>query len=159
MPPSPFPNDLPLPMQKADPVKRMLALLVDAAIAAILCLIPFLGHLLGGCYLLLRDALPIAALGNRSVGKKLFALGLIKSTSWQNPGQDYWMSIQRNWMFALGPLIYFLVFIPFLGWLLDLLLVSASAIFCIVETVMIFTDPQGIRIGDRMAGTKVIEME
>jgi len=146
-------------MQKADPVKRILALLVDAAIAAILCLVPFLGHLLGGAYLLLRDALPIPALGNRSVGKHLFALGLIKPAIRQDPRQDYWISIQRNWMFALGPLVYFLVFIPFLGWLLDLLLISASAIFCIVETVMIFTDPRGIRIGDRMAGTQVIEME
>lgn len=146
-------------MQKADPVKRILALLVDAAIAAILCLVPFLGHLLGGAYLLLRDALPIQALGNRSVGKHLFALRLIKPAIRQDPRQDYWISIQRNWMFALGPLVYFLVFIPFLGWLLDLLLISASAIFCIVETVMIFTDPRGIRIGDRMAGTQVIEME
>lgn len=157
MPPQPVVP--PLSMQKADPIKRILALLVDAAIAAVLCLFPFLGHLLGGAYLLLRDALPIPALGNRSVGKKLFALGLIKPTIGQDPRQDYWISIQRNWMFALGPLIYFLVFIPFLGWLLDLLLVSASIIFCIVETVMIFTDPQGIRIGDRMAGTQVIEME
>jgi len=156
---SPHPFDPPLFMQKADPVKRILALLVDAAIAAVLCLIPFLGHLLGGAYLLLRDALPIPALGNRSVGKKLFALGLIKPAIGQDPRRDYWISIQRNWMFALGPLIYFLVFIPFLGWLLDLMLVSASVIFCIVETVMIFTDPQGIRIGDRMAGTQVIEME
>ncbi|WP_156916013.1 hypothetical protein [Desulfatirhabdium butyrativorans] len=148
-----------IPGQKADPVKRMLAFLVDGAIAAGLCLIPYLGHILAGVYLLLRDALPIPVLENKSVGKKLFALGLIKPQTTQGGQEDYLMSIKRNWMFALGPLIYFLVFIPVLGWLLDLVLVGGSVLISIIETVLIFSDPQGIRIGDKLAGTQVIEIQ
>lgn len=148
-----------IPGQKADPVKRLLAFLVDGAIAAVLCLIPYFGHILAGVYLLLRDALPIAALENKSVGKKLFALGLIKPETTMGGREDYLISIKRNWMFALGPLIYFLVFIPILGWLLDLILVGGSMVLCIIETVLIFSDPKGIRIGDKLAGTQVIETQ
>jgi uncharacterized RDD family membrane protein YckC len=147
-----------IPGQKADPIKRLLAFLVDGAIAAVLCLIPYLGHILAGVYLLLRDALPIAALENKSVGKKLFALGLIKPVASNGAQEDYLISIKRNWMFALGPLIYFLVFIPILGWLLDLVLVGGSVVICIIETVLVFSDPKGIRIGDKLAGTQVIEI-
>lgn len=148
-----------LPGQKADPVKRLLAFLVDGAIAAVMCLIPFIGHILAGVYLLLRDALPIPAMENKSVGKKLFSLGLIKPPTAQAGQEDYLISIKRNWMFALAPLIYFLVYIPFLGWLIDLVLVGGSVVISIIETVLIFSDPKGIRIGDKLAGTQVSEIQ
>jgi hypothetical protein len=53
-------------------------------------------------------------------------------------------------MFALG---YF-AGIPVVGWFIIL---PIAAILGIIEIVKVFTDPEGKRIGDGIAGTKVLE--
>jgi uncharacterized membrane protein len=70
---------------------------------------------------------------------------------------DYAASAKRNWMFALGPLMLFLLFIPVIGWILDILIGIAVFVLVIVEIVKIFSDEKGLRLGDKMAGTMVIE--
>ena len=140
---------------KADPVKRIIAFVIDALASMIVGFIPFIGGIIGALYMLLRDALPIEALEYQSIGKKLLKLSVVKTEA---PTKvDYAISAKRNWMFALGPLMFFFLFIPILGWIIDILLGIAVIILVIIEIVKIFTDEKGLRLGDKMAGTMVIE--
>ena len=63
------------PLTKADPVKRIIAFIIDAAASMVLGFIPFVGGIIGALYMLLRDALPIEALEHKSIGKKLVGFG------------------------------------------------------------------------------------
>jgi uncharacterized membrane protein len=60
-------------------------------------------------------------------------------------------------MFALGQIMLFFAFIPIVGWIIDILLGIALLILLIIEIVRIFSDEKGIRLGDKMAATMVIE--
>ena len=143
-------------LSKADPVKRIIAFVIDAVVSMIIGLIPLVGGIIGALYMLLRDALPIEALAYKSVGKKLLKLSVVNA---QDPTAkiDYAGSAKRNWMFSLGPIMLFFVFIPVLGWIIDILLGIALLILLIIEIVKIFSDEKGVRLGDKMAGTMVIE--
>jgi uncharacterized membrane protein len=147
-------NDAPL--TKADPVKRIIAFVIDAAASMIVGLIPFAGGIIGALYMLLRDALPIEALEYKSIGKKLVKLSVV-NTEEPTSKVDYAASAKRNWMFALGPLMLFLLFIPIIGWILDILIGIAVFVLVIIEIVKVFSDEKGLRLGDKMAGTMVIE--
>lgn len=68
-----------------------------------------------------------------------------------------WASIRRNWMFAAGPVICILMFVPILGWIAAFLLGLVASALGIIEIVKVFTDPRGKRIGDNIAGTIVLE--
>lgn len=147
-------NDVEL--KKADPVKRIIAFVIDAVASMIVGLIPLVGGIIGALYMLLRDALPIEALEYKSIGKKLIKLSVVKTEA--PPSKvDYAISAKRNWMFALGPIMLFFLFIPILGWIIDILLGIAVFILVIIEVIKIFTDEKGQRLGDKMAGTMVIE--
>ena len=143
-------------LSKADPVKRIIAFVIDAIISMLIGIIPLVGGIIGALYMLLRDALPIEALAYKSVGKKLLKLSVVNV---EDPSAkiDYAASAKRNWMFALGPIMLFFVFIPVLGWIIDILLGIALLILLIIEIVKIFSDEKGVRLGDKMAGTMVIE--
>lgn len=143
-------------LTKADPVKRIIAFVIDAIASMIVGFIPLVGGIIGALYMLLRDALPIEALGYKSIGKKLLKLSVVKT---EDPTSkiDYADSAKRNWMFALGPIMLFFLFIPIVGWIIDILLAIAVFILVIIEIVKIFTDEKGVRLGDNMAGTMVIE--
>jgi uncharacterized RDD family membrane protein YckC len=141
---------------KADPVKRIIATVIDGVAAAIVGFIPFIGGIIGAFYMLLRDALPIEALGYKSIGKKLLNLSVVK-TEGPPSKVDYATSAKRNWMFALGPVMMFLLFIPVIGWVLDILIGIGCFVLVIIEFVKIFSDKQGLRLGDKMAGTMVVE--
>ena len=143
-------------LAKADPVKRIIAVVIDFFASMVVGFIPFVGGIIGALYMLFRDALPIEALEYKSIGKKLLKLSVVNS---EDPTSkiDYAASAKRNWMFALGPIMIFLVYIPILGWLLDIPIGIAALILCIIEIVKIFSDDKGIRLGDKMAGTMVIE--
>ena len=147
-------NDITL--TKTDPVKRIIAFVLDALAAMIVGFIPFVGGIIGALYLLLRDALPIEALEYCSIGKKLMKLRVVNI---ENPTSkiDYAASAKRNWMFALGPIMLFFLFIPILGWILDIFIGIAVFVLAIIEIIKIFSDEKGIRLGDQMAGTMVIE--
>ena len=143
-------------LSKADPVKRIIAFVIDAIISMIIGIIPLVGGIIGALYMLLRDALPIEALEYKSVGKKLLKLSVVNV---EDPSAkiDYAASAKRNWMFALGPIMLFFVFIPVFGWIIDILLGIALLILLIIEIVKIFSDEKGVRLGDKTAGTMVIE--
>lgn len=143
-------------LTKADPVKRIIALVIDAVASMIVGLIPFVGGIIGALYMLLRDALPIEALEYKSIGKKLLKLSVVNI---EDPTSkiDYTTSAKRNWMFALGPMMMFFLFIPILGWIIDILIGIAVFILAIIEIIKIFSDEKGVRLGDNMAGTMVIE--
>ena len=143
-------------LTKADPVKRIIALVIDAVAAMMIGLIPFVGGIIGTLYMLLRDALPIEALEYKSIGKKLLKLSVVNI---EDPTSkiDYTASAKRNWMFALGPMMMFFLFIPILGWIIDILIGIAVFILVIIEIIKILSDEKGVRLGDNMAGTMVIE--
>ena len=143
-------------LTKADPVKRIIAFVIDAVASMIVGFIPLVGGIIGALYMLLRDALPIEALEYKSIGKKLLKLSVV-NTEDPTAKVDYAMSAKRNWMFALGPIMLFFLFIPILGWIIDILLGIAVFILVIIEIVKLFTDEKGQRLGDKMAGTMVIE--
>lgn len=145
-------------LAKADPVKRIIAFVIDAVAAMIVGFIPLVGGIIGALYMLLRDALPIEALEYKSIGKKLLNLSVVKI---EDPASkiDYGASAKRNWMFALGPIMIFLLFIPIIGWILDILIGIAVLVLVIIETIKLFTDEKGIRLGDKQAGTMVIEKQ
>jgi uncharacterized RDD family membrane protein YckC len=147
-------NDVEL--AKADPVKRIIAFIIDAVACMIVGLIPLVGGIIGALYMLLRDALPIEALEYKSIGKKLLKLSVV-NTEAPSSKIDYALSAKRNWMFALGPIMLFFLFIPIIGWIIDILLGIAVLILVIIEIVKIFTNEKGQRLGDKMAGTMVIE--
>lgn len=144
------------PITKPDPVKRIIAFIIDSAISMVVGFIPFIGGIVGALYMLLRDALPIEALEYNSVGKKLLKLSVVKQDD-PTARIDYAASAKRNWMFALGPIMLILVFIPILGWILDIVIGIGILVLVIIEIIKIFSDEKGIRLGDRMAGTVVIE--
>ena len=143
-------------LSKADPVKRIIAFVIDAVVSMIIGIIPLVGGIIGALYMLLRDALPIEVLEYKSVGKKLLKLSVVNV---EDPGAkiDYAASAKRNWMFALGPIMVFFILIPIIGWIIDILLGIALLILVITEIVKIFSDEKGVRLGDEMAGTMVIE--
>ena len=143
-------------LSKADPVKRIIAFVIDAIVSMIIGLIPLVGGIIGALYMLLRDALPIEALEYKSVGKKLLKLSVVNT---QDPTAkiDYAASAKRNWMFSFGPIMLFFVLIPIFGWIIDILLGIALLILLIIEIVRVFSDEKGVRLGDKMAGTMVIE--
>ena len=147
-------NDVTL--AKADPVKRIIAVVIDFVASMIVGFIPFVGGIIGAIYMLFRDALPIEALEYKSIGKKLLKLSVVNI---EDPTSkiDYAASAKRNWMFALGPIMMFFLFIPILGWIIDILIGIGGLILIIIEIIKIFSDEKGIRLGDKLAGTMVIE--
>ena len=142
--------------KKADPVKRIIAFIIDAVVSMVVGLIPLIGGIIGALYMLFRDALPIKALEFNSLGKRALKLSVVMT---ENPTLkiDYATSAKRNWMFALGPIMLFFFFIPIIGWIIDILLGIALFILIIIEIIKIVSDEKGIRLGDKMAGTMVIE--
>jgi hypothetical protein len=143
-------------LKKADPVKRIIAFIIDVVVSMLVGLIPFIGGIIGALYMLFRDALPIEALEFKSLGKKALKLTVVMT---ENPASKigYATSAKRNWMFALGPIMLFFLLIPIIGWIIDILLGIAFFILIIIEIIKIVSDEKGIRLGDKMAGTMVIE--
>lgn len=122
------------PYLKADVRKRLTAAFIDGLMVATLCLVSWtVGWLLslavGAAYLLLRDAI-----GGQSVGKLLLGLVVIDLETGRVSSLSG--SIKRN---------------------LLLLLPGANVVAIFLETRTIIADPQGQRLGDRLAQTHVVE--
>ncbi|NWF99581.1 MAG: RDD family protein [Thermoanaerobaculaceae bacterium] len=147
---------------KADAGKRIVAALIDAIPAIIvgfvLGLIPFIGGLIGGllagAWWLVRDGLELEFADKRSPGKKIMKLRPVRLD-----GQPMTMevSIKRNLPLAVYCVGYLFWVIPVLGWLVSLPIFAIGAIVSLIEAVLALTDPEGRRMGDKYAGTKVIE--
>lgn len=133
---------------KADLTKRFVAFLIDAVIASVLTsVIPVVGGILGAAYMLLRDGFDFDFMKLRSLGKRVMGL---RPVLVGGGAMNMQVSIRRNWPFALGVLTV----IPLLG----LLFVAIVApILGLIEGVLVLTDDQGRRFGDKLAETKVIE--
>ena len=142
---------------KPDVGKRAIAYIIDAVIASILSYIPVIGSLLGFAYILTRDGFSFEFMDGRSIGKKLMKLRPVRD---DGGTMDITTSIKRNWTLAIGSLGFLVVFAPFLGILaLSLLLTLVGAVLGIIELYLVLTAPDGRRLGDRFAGTHVIEVD
>ncbi len=137
--------------KKADLFKRFVAYLIDVILASVVSLIPVVGGLVAGTYMLLRDGFDF--MQNRSIGKMAVNLKPIVVETGANC--DIQTSAKRNWPFAIG---HFLVAIPVIGWILAILIWIPLFIYVVIEAVLVFTDDKGLRLGDKMAGTQVIEL-
>ncbi|HET7552959.1 MAG TPA: RDD family protein [Gemmatimonadaceae bacterium] len=146
---------LSLTTAKADTGKRVVAAIIDCIVAAVLNFIPAIGGLAAAAYWLVRDGMEIDFMDRRSIGKKVMKLRPIRL---DGQPMDIDTSVRRNWMFALGGVAWFLKYIPIFGWLLLPLVGIAALALGLYELFRVITDPQGRRLGDTMAGTKVIEV-
>lgn len=133
-------------ISKASVLKRILARLVDGLVAwAFALVLPPLGILVGLLYLAVADGVQ----KGQSLGKMVFGLEVVMWDGWPC---DLKASIYRN-----IPFVLFLLFaaIPLLGWIL---LILAGIPILLIELWLIIADHNGSRLGDRIAGTTVIEL-
>ena len=132
--------------QKASVLKRVLARMVDGLVAWALALVlPPVGILVGLMYLAVADGVQ----KGQSLGKMVFGLEVVTS---DGAPCDLKSSISRNIPFELA--LLFLA-VPLLGWIL---LVIAGIPILLIELWLVIADHNGSRLGDRIAGTTVIEL-
>jgi len=136
-----------------DTLTRFVAFLIDAVAVALIGLVPIIGGLAGIAYVLFRDGLDIEFMQRRSLGKKLMKLTVVRTDGLP---MDPMTSAQRNWPLVFGSLAQILVYIPVIGWILIPFVVLAGAVLVIIEVVRIVTSPDGRRLGDGYAGTRVV---
>jgi uncharacterized RDD family membrane protein YckC len=130
---------------KASLLLRIIAKSLDFIVIAIAAkTIPQVGYIAGLSYLLISDGL----FDGRSLGKKVIGLKVISASAGR--AGTFRDSILRNIPFAVALL---LLEIPLIGWLLS---VAAVAIF-VLEFLLMLGNKEGHRLGDDIAGTKVIE--
>jgi uncharacterized RDD family membrane protein YckC len=130
------------PRGKVDPQKRLVAIVIDAV-------------MISAAYWVLRDGLDLQFMDRRSVGKKLTKL---RPVTMDGEQLDMMGSVRRNWMFGVGGVMQILVYIPILGWLLMIPVAILAFVIGIVELYRVIADPEGRRVGDLLADTKVIEV-
>jgi uncharacterized RDD family membrane protein YckC len=136
-----------------DTLTRFVAFLIDAVAVALIGLVPIIGGLAGIAYVLFRDGLDIEFMHRRSLGKKLMKLTVVRTDGLP---MDPMTSARRNWPLVFGSLAQLLVYIPVIGWILIPFVVIAGVVLVIIEIVRVLTSPDGRRIGDGYAGTKVV---
>jgi uncharacterized RDD family membrane protein YckC len=132
---------------------RFLAAVIDGVIAVVLGVVPIIGGVAGAAYMLVRDGLDLELMDRRSIGKRMLDL---RPVTLDGKPVDLAMSCQRNWMFALGGLAQALLFVPIVGWIAVPFVVLAAVGLTIVEVILVATDEEGRRWGDKLAGTRVI---
>ena len=151
--------------EKANLGKRLVAAVIDGLIAGVLsAVLPLLGigSLLGCAYILSKDALMFELLKDpawkgQSIGKRVMHLKVLGP---RGKDVDIGLSAKRNWPLAIGELLSFIIaFMPvgFMAWSSWSLVAGISSIIAIIEIALVFTDPQGRRLGDRLADTRVME--
>lgn len=157
-----------MPQTKADLVKRFLAALIDGLIAGAIgyvfgwfgTFMGGVGTLVGAGYILARDGIETPYTDGRSIGKKVIGL---RPTRLDGAPMTLETSVRRNWTLALaglvsgiGTMLVALGPLALLG-VPVLLLSVVVGLLGLVEGVLVVTDSEGRRIGDKTAGTKVIE--
>lgn len=127
---------------KAQILNRFIAKLIDAIIVlAVAKLIVPVGWLAGLAYVLIADGFS----GGQSIGKRLIGLQTVVLPTREIAG--FKESIIRNLPLALA---YLLFPIPYIGWL------AAFAILAL-EGLLIIGNDQGLRLGDEIAHTQVLD--
>ena len=129
------------------------ALIIDAVIAFVVGLVPVIGGLVATAYWLVRDGLDIEFMDHRSIGKRVMKL---RPVSDDGSPVDIMTSVKRNWMFGLGGLVQ-LFALTFIGLVIAIPLGLVVFVIGLIEIVLVLTDAQGRRLGDRFAGTHVVE--
>jgi len=142
-------------LRRPDLGKRAVAAIIDAVVAAVVGLVPFVGGIAATAYWLVRDGMDIDFMDHRSIGKKVMKL---RPVTLDRQPLDLVTSAKRNWMFALGGLTQFFA-MTIIGIVLAIPLAMAAFVIGIVEIVLVLTDAEGRRMGDKMAGTMVIETD
>jgi hypothetical protein len=136
--------------EKPDLFNRYLAKFIDLllvlALAKLDRVFGFIAPLLGMTYILISDGLS----RGRSLGKKLVGLQVVIERDVLLPC-NFKHSTLRN--LPVGVVVLFLV-IPFWGWVLFFTLGLA---ILGVEAYQIYQDPSGLRLGDLIAETRVLE--
>jgi RDD family protein len=119
-----------------------------------------LNSVVGLGYVLGRDILG----GDRSVGKKIQNIRVVTTTG---AGISFMESARRNAIFAIGSVLGLLSavlgLVPCLGDAVNCMLFPlyilgfvASVGAAIFEIIKITSDPEGVRLGDQMASTRVV---
>ena len=141
--------------KRPDLGKRAVAAIIDAVVATVVGLVPFAGGIAATAYWLVRDGMDLDFMDHRSIGKKVMKLRPVTLD-----GQPLGLvtSAKRNWMFALGGLTQFFA-MTIIGIVLAIPLAVVAFVIGIVEVVLVLTDAEGRRMGDKMAGTRVIETD
>ena len=143
------------PPARVDISKRAIAMLIDGAITIVVGFVPVLGGIVATAYWLLRDGMDLEFMDHRSIGKKVMKL---RPVSLDGQPLDMVASVKRNWMFGLGGLTQ-LFAMTFIGLVIAIPLGLIALVITIIEIVLVFTDAEGRRMGDKMAGTRVIETD
>ena len=131
-----------LSVSKADTLNRSIARFIDILIALLLARLPgYIGVLAGLTYIGMADGL----MGGRSPGKRIIGLRVLYRYDRRNG--DFRASILRN--STIGAL-YLVFHIPFVGWALAILGLG-------FELLLIIGSPLGMRLGDEVAGTIVVD--
>ena len=141
--------------KRPDLGKRALAVIIDAVIAMLVGLVPVAGGIAATAYWLVRDGMDLDFMDHRSIGKKVMKL---RPVTLDGQPLDLATSIKRNWMFALGGLTQFFA-MTIIGLVLAIPLGLIAFVIGIVEIVLVLTDAEGRRMGDKMARTRVIETD
>ena len=127
---------------KAHVLNRFIAKAIDGMlIAAASQVIEPVGWISGLAYALIADGFP----GGQSVGKRLIGLQTVVPRTKEFSG--FRESIVRNLPLAVA---YLLFPVPYVGWLL------AGAVVAF-EALLLIGNEQGIRLGDEVAGTQVLD--
>lgn len=138
---------------KADLLNRIIAKTIDFIIVVALYeIIPKAGYVAGITYLLIADAL----FEGRSAGKRLMGLKVIMSSSaGRTDVCGFKDSVIRNFPFAAAYLLFgILKAIPLVGWVLAVAVLVAVLLF---ESLVMLGSEEGIRLGDELAKTQVVE--
>lgn len=141
--------------QKAELFPRFLAALIDGVVASVFSVVPVVGGLVGSLYLLCKDGVMYQLTKqddwrNRSIGKKLLNLQV---TRIDGGDVDMAVSAKRNAPLALGGLI---AVVPVAGWVVGSIV---GFTFGVLEALLVLTDAEGRRLGDRWANTQVTPAE
>lgn len=138
---------------KAGFLNRIIARTIDFIIVAALYeVIPRVGFFAGLTYLLIADGL----FEGRSVGKKLIGLRvIIYNKADKVTACSFKESIYRNFPFAVGFMVFGIFNImPLIGWIFSFI---AAAVVVLFESLILLGSEKGMRLGDELAKTHVIE--
>jgi uncharacterized RDD family membrane protein YckC len=127
---------------KASLLLRAIAKAIDfIIIAAAMKTVPQAGYMAGLLYLLISDGL----FDGRSIGKKIVKLRVVSLSTMDSA--TFRDSVLRNITPAVALLFYK---IPLIGW-------AFAVIALALEFILMLGNKDGMRLGDEIANTKVIE--
>lgn len=132
----------PLSLSKASVFNRAIAKAVDfIIIGALFEVIPKIGYFAGVAYILICDGL----FEGRSIGKRIIGLKVVLRETMR--ACTFRESVIRNFPFAIG---YIFIVVPFVGFIF-------SVIILLLESLIMIGDEKGMRFGDIIAKTQVID--